>query len=87
MKPDCQPQGPPPYVHAWFTETRKLILDMISFILGFKTSEFVNETMFVMLSIFTPGQTPVVKYDYASFIANKINEKFINLEREGAFKD
>jgi len=36
MKPDCQPQGPPPYVHSWFTEIGRFILDMISFILGFK---------------------------------------------------
>jgi len=71
MKPDCQPQGPPPYVHSWFTEIGKIILDMISFILGFKTSEFIDETILVMLSMFTPGQPPAVKYDYASFIAIK----------------
>ena len=86
MKLDYQAQGPPPYVHSWLTETGKLILDMISFILGFKTSEFVDETILVMLSIFTAGHPPAVKYDYASFIANKINEKFINLDREGVFK-
>jgi len=86
MKPDCQPQGPPPYVHAWFTKFGKLILDMISFILGFKTSEFVDEAIFVMLPMFTPGQPPTVKYDYASFIANKINEQFINLKEKRVFK-
>lgn len=86
MKLDCQSQGPPPYVHAWFTKIGKLILDMISFILGFKTNEFVDETNLVMLSMFTPGQHPTIKYDYASFIANKINKQFISLEREGVFK-
>ena len=59
---------------------------MISSILGFKTSEFFDETILVILSMFTPRQPPAVKYDYASFIANKINEQFINLEREGVFK-
>ena len=86
MKPDCQPQGPLPYVNSWFTKVGKLILDMISFILGFKTSEFFDDTNLVMLLMFTPGQPPAVKYDYASFIANKINQQFINLEREGVFK-
>jgi len=86
MRLDCQPQGPPPYVHSWFTKTGRLILDRISFILGFKTSEYVDETILVMLSMFTPGQPLAVKYDYASFIANQINEKFINLDREGVFK-
>lgn len=86
MKLDFQPQGPPPYLHAWFIETGKLILDMISFILGLKTCEFFYDTILVMLSIFTPRQPPTIKYDYASFIANKINEQFINLDREGVFK-
>jgi len=73
-------------VHSWFTETGRLILDMISFILGFKTSEYVDETILVTLSMFTTGQPPVVKFDYATFIANKIHAQFMNLEREGVFK-
>ena len=40
----------------------------------------------VLLSIFTPGQPPAVKYDYATIIANKTHDQFINLDREGVFK-
>ena len=40
----------------------------------------------VLLSTFTPGQPPAIKYDYASFIADKIHSQFMNLEREGVFK-
>ena len=76
----------PPYHHAWFDETGRLIIDMISYILGFRTSEIVDETVLALMFIFVPGQPPAVKYDYASFIANKINEQFINLDREGVFK-
>jgi len=39
-----------------------------------------------MLSMFTPGKPPSVQYDYATFIANKIHEQFMNLERERVFK-
>ena len=42
MKPNCQPQGPPPYLHTLLTETGKLILDMKSLILGFKSSKYVE---------------------------------------------
>ena len=59
---------------------------MISCILGFNTSEFVDEVILVMLSMFTPGQPAAVQYDYATFIAEKINEQFMNLERERVFK-
>ena len=63
-----------------------MIIDMISYILGFRTSEIVDETVFALMSMFAPGQPPVVKYDYATFIANKIHEQFMDLERERVFK-
>jgi len=59
MKPNCQPQQPPPYLHSWFTEVGRFIVDMISYILGFKTSEYIDETTLVLMSIFTPGQPPI----------------------------
>lgn len=63
-----------------------LIVDMISLIMGFNTSEFVDEVTLVLLSIFTPGQPPDVKYKYASYIANKIHDQFLRLDNEGLFK-
>jgi len=36
--------------------------------------------------VLTPGKPPSVQYDYATFIANKIHEQFMNLERERVFK-
>ena len=63
-----------------------MLIDMISYILGFKTSEIVDETVFALMSMFTPRQPPAVKYDYATFIANKIHEQLLNLERERVFK-
>ena len=62
------------------------MVDMISYILGCKTGEFVDETVFFLLTIFTPGHPPTVMYDYATFIANKIHEQFMMMERERVFK-
>jgi len=86
MKPNFQPEKPPPYLHSWFIEAGRFINDMISYILGFKTSEYIDETTLVLMSMFTPGQPPAVQYDYATFIANKIHEKFMSLDRERVFK-
>ena len=86
MKPNCQPQQPPPYLHTRFNEAGKFIVDMVSYILGFKTSEYVDETTLVLLSMFTLGQPPAIKYDYATFISNKIHEQFMSLDRERVFK-
>ena len=61
----------PPYHHAWFDETGRLIIDMISYILGFITSEIVDETVMSLISMFSPGQPPAVKYNYATYIATK----------------
>lgn len=63
MQPYCQPRQPPPYLHVWFNETGRILVDMISCILGFNTSEFFDETVLVLLSMFAPGQPPVVQYD------------------------
>jgi len=86
MSPKHQPKGPPPYLQTFFTEIGRLIVDMISSVLGFRTSEYVDDITLVLLSIFTPGQPPAVKYDYATFIANKIHAQFMNFKREGVFK-
>lgn len=59
---------------------------MISSVLGFKTSEHIDETMLVLLSAYSPGQPPSVKYNYAKFIANKIHDQLVKLDREGVFK-
>jgi len=55
-------------------------------IMGFNTNEYVDDITLFLLSIFTPGQPPTVKYDYATFIANKIHDQFMSLDREGVFK-
>ena len=54
MSPKHQPTDPPPYLHAFFTETSKLIVDMLSLVLGFRSSEYVDDITLVLLSIFTP---------------------------------
>ena len=59
---------------------------MIASIMGFNSREYVDEITLVLLSIFTPGQAPTVKYDYASYIANKIHDQFLRLDNEEVFK-
>jgi len=86
MLPKHQPKGPPPYLQTFFTDIGKLIVEMISLIMGFNSSEYVDDITLILLSIFTPKQTPAVKYDYVTFIANKIHDQFISLDREGVFK-
>jgi len=82
MLPNYQPTAPPPYLQTFFTETGRLIVDIISMIMGFNTNEYVDDITLVFLSIFTPGQPPTVKYDYATFNANKIHDQFMSLDRE-----
>jgi len=86
MREDCQPTGPPPFLYVHFSEVGKLIVDMISYVLGFKTSEHIDETVLVLLSAYSPAQPPAYKYNYAKFIANKIHDQLVKLDREGVFK-
>jgi len=59
---------------------------MISCILCFSTNEFVDEMTFAYMPIFTPGQPPAVKFDYATFIADKMHDQFMRLENKRVFK-
>ena len=86
MRADHQPTEPPPFLYVFFNEVGKLLVDMISYVLGFKTSENIDETILVLLSAYTLGKPPVVKYNYAKFIANKMHDKLVKLDREGVFK-
>lgn len=79
MFPYHQLKGPPPYGYVFFTEEGRLILEMISSIMGFNSSEYVDHLTLVLLSIFTPGQPPAVRYDFASLIAHKIHDQFMRL--------
>lgn len=86
MRADRQLTEPPPFNYRCFNEVGRLLVDMISYVLGFKTSEHIDENILVLLSTFTLGQPPAVKYNYAKFIANKRHDQLLNLEREGVFK-
>ena len=55
VRADRQPKEPPPFLYVNFNEVGKLLVDMISYILGFKTSEHIDETVLVLLSAYSPG--------------------------------
>lgn len=69
-----------------FTGLGRDIITMFACILDFTTNEYVDEITFPYMSIFTPGKPPATKFDYATFIADKMHEKFMRLENERVFK-
>lgn len=79
-------ENPPPYMTGSFTSLGRDIITMISCILGSTTNKYVDEMTFAYMTIFTPRQPPVAKYDYVAFIANKIHDQFMILENERVFK-
>jgi len=64
MRADRQPTEPSTFLYINFNEVGKLLVDMISSVLGFKTSEHIDETVLALLSAYSPGQPPAVKYNY-----------------------
>lgn len=59
---------------------------MISNVLGYTTSEFVDEIVICFMSIYSLGQAPTIIFDYAKFIVDKIHDQFMRLENERMFK-
>jgi len=77
---DCHiPTNTPPYATTFFSETVKHIITMLSCILGYTTNEHVDEFILAFLSIFTPSKTPVIMFDHAMLISDRMHEQFIRL--------
>ena len=58
---------------------------MISPILGYNSVEYVDETVLVMMLMFSPSKSPIC-YDYATYISDKMHEQLMNLSRERVFR-
>jgi len=76
----------PPISHVYLNELGRVLVDMISYILGYRSTEYIDETILVLMFVFSPGKPPSVRYDYVSFISNKIHEQLMNLDRERVFR-
>lgn len=59
---------------------------MISCVLGCTIDEFFDELVLAFMLIYTPGQPPVVLYNYIEFIAERMHEQFTRMHNERAFK-
>ena len=64
------PKLNPPYSTSKFPEGSRHVISMLSFILGYFTDEFTDESILGFLSTLSPGQPPEIIFDYARFIAD-----------------
>jgi len=75
----------PPISHVYLNRLGRDMVDMISYVLGYNSTECVDETVLVLMAMFSPGKPPSVCYDYAAYIANKMHEQLMNFDRERVF--
>ncbi len=80
------PNGPPPYVATIFSKWLQNIVTMISCVLGYSTSEYIDELILYFMSIYTPVQPPTIIYDFSIFIADRMHEQFTRMGNERVFK-
>lgn len=81
------PKDAPPYVATIFSSWGTNIVDMISSILGYTISEYINEIILAFMSIYTPGHPLSIIYDYSQFIAERMHEQFLRMSNERVFKN
>ena len=75
----------PPIHNVYLNQLGRDLADMISPILGYNSVEFVDETVILMMLMFSLDKTPIC-YDYATYISDKIHEQLMNLARERLFR-
>ena len=73
------PKINPPYSTAKFPEGSRQIISMLSFILGYFTDEYTDESILGFLSTMPSGQPPVVIFDYVGFIVDTIHYQLTKL--------
>lgn len=59
---------------------------MISSVLGYTTSEYVDDIIIAFMSIYTPRQPLAIMFDYAKFITDKMHDQFMRVDNERVFK-
>jgi len=63
-----------------------LTIAMISSVLGYTTSEYIDEIILAFMSINTLGQPPAIIYDYAKFITDRMHDQFLIMSNERVFE-
>jgi len=80
------PKDSPPHVSTIFSPWVHNIVAMISCVLGYTTSEYIDEIILAFMSIYTLGQPPATIYDFSIFIADRMHEQFTRMGNERVFK-
>lgn len=62
------------------------IVTMISCVLGYTTSEYIDELILAFMFIYTLGQRPATTYEFSKFIADRMHEQFTRMGNERVFK-
>jgi len=75
----------PPIFDGYLNQLGLDLAHMVSAVLGYKSTEFIEETVLVMMLRFVPGRAPIC-YNYATYISDKIHEQFLHLPRERMFR-
>ena len=80
------PKLNPPYSTAKFPEGSKHIISMISFILGYFTDGFTDESILGFLSTLSLGKPPEIIFYFSRFIADSIHHQLTKIPTEGVFR-
>jgi hypothetical protein len=59
------------------------VISSLCALLGYFLDQWVDETILGFLSIFSTDERSATRFDYSTFLADNIHEKFSNFATEG----
>ena len=80
-----RPSTNPPYLSSMFSTKGNQIISSLC-ALGYYSDQWVDKPILGFLSIFSNDEKPTMQFDYSTFLADNIHEKFVNFGTEGMFK-
>jgi hypothetical protein len=80
------PSTNPPYPSSMFSTKGNQIIYSLCALLGYYSDQWVDEPILGFLSIFSNDEKSTMQFDYNTFLADSIQEQFMNFGTEGMFR-
>lgn len=79
------PKRNPPYSSTMFLEASGHCISLLSYLLGYRDNQSIDEVILGLLSIFNKDQQSTFMYNYNQFLDDNIHEQFMNFIVQGVF--
>ena len=80
------PKNNPPFPPSTFLDRTQHIVTVLSYLLGYHSNQWIDESMIGFLSILSSDSKPSIMFDFSQFLEDSIHDQFFKFHTEEVFK-